>query len=189
MAEILRHNKTFDGIWRYLLKLCIYPIYYAYKNYKSKNKLKNHYRFLVSNTSAVVLLSKKCKQEFDEIVKSFSPQCITCSIPNPNTYLIPSDDTLKKENIVLYVGRLCKNQKNPMRMLRVWQMLYDNHSEWNMIFVGKGDALNDMKEYASIHKMSYVEFVGQVSDVSIYYQESDFICLTSDFEGWGDDFD
>lgn len=185
MAEILRHNKTFDGIWRYLLKLCIYPLYYAYKYSKSINKLKSHYRFLVSNTSAVVLLSKKCKQEFDEIVKPFSPQCITCSIPNPNTYLIPSDDTFKKENIVLYVGRLCKSQKNPMRMLKVWQMLYDKHSEWNMIFVGKGDALNDMKEYASTHMMSNVEFVGQVSEVSKYYHKSDFICLTSDFEGWG----
>ena len=185
MAEILRHNKTFDGIWRYVLKLCIYPLYYAYKYYKSINKLKSHYSFLVSNTSAVVLLSKKCNQEFDEIVKPFSPQCITCSIPNPNTYLIPSDDTFKKENIVLFVGRLSANEKNPMRLLKVWEKIYKSHKEWKLIFVGEGDALDDMKSYILNRNLERVEFHGRRPDVDDYYRKADFICLTSNFEGWG----
>ena len=156
-----------------------------HKDYKSINKLKSHYRFLVSNTSAVVLLSKKCKQEFDEIVRPFSPQCITCSIPNPNTYLIPSDGTFKKENIVLYVGRLSANEKNPMRLLKVWEKIYKSHKEWKLIFVGEGDALDDMKSYTFNRSLERVEFHGRRSNVDDYYRKADFICLTSNFEGWG----
>lgn len=185
MAEILRHNKTFDGIWRYAIKLCIYPLYYAYKYYKSISKLKDHYRFLVSNTSAVVLLSKKCKREFDEIVKPFCPQCITCSIPNPNTYQISSDDTFKKENIVLYVGRLSANEKSPMRLLKVWEKIYKSNKEWKLIFIGEGDALYDMKSYTLNRNLERVEFLGRMSNVDDYYRKADFICLTSNFEGWG----
>ena len=37
MNEILRHNKTFNGIFRYVCKLMIYPFYYAY-NYYTGNK-------------------------------------------------------------------------------------------------------------------------------------------------------
>ena len=182
---ILRHNKTFDGVWRYVFKLIIYPFYYLCKYYKSVKSIKSHYRDLVSKSSAVVLLSNECRKEFDNIIASFVPKCKTYSIPNPNVYKLLSKDEHKKQNIVLYVGRLCENQKRPLRMLKIWEMLYKKFPEWEMIFVGSGDALSAMNAYASRNKIKNVVFVGQVLNVEEYYRKSDFICLTSDFEGWG----
>lgn len=184
MKEILRYNKTLNGVWRYCCKLIIYPIYYLYKYIKSFRSQTEHYKALVTNSSAVVLLSRKCVLEFYDIVKSFQG-CKVCSISNPNTYEVALDKTITKEKIVLYVGRLCENQKRPIRMLRIWEKMYKRYPEWRMIFIGEGDALNEMKEYADQHNIRNVEFLGQLSNVNEYYEKSDFICLTSDFEGWG----
>ena len=185
MNGILRHNKTFNGIGRYACKLLIYPLYYVYKYCSSLKRQKKHYCELVAKSSAVVLLSNKCRVEFEKMVMSSTSKCITTSISNPNVGKLVSPADIKKENIVLYVGRLSENEKRPMRMLKIWEMLYKNFPDWKMIFVGAGDALNDLKTYTSKQIIERVEFTGQVSDVEDYYRKSDFICLTSDFEGWG----
>lgn len=185
MKEILRHNDTFDGWWRYVCKLLVYPFYWTYKYAKSKLGLVRHYRSLLKYTSAVVVLSSKCKQELENLTKSYRKRCDIVSIPNPNTYEEISNDKIIKQNIILYVGRLCENQKRPLRMLKVWEQLYKSHQDWKMIFVGDGDALGSMKHYANKRRIDRVEFVGQVEDVESYYSKADFVCLTSDFEGWG----
>lgn len=185
MNGILRHNKTFDGIARYLFKLMIYPFYYAYKYMNSSLKLKSHYRYLVKKSSAVVLLSEKCRHMFDEIVKDVNNSCKTYSIPNPNVYKNSSMNLSEKENIILYVGRLCHNEKKPERMLKVWEKIFKIHPNWEMVFVGDGDAMESMRLYVRENNIDRVKFVGQSVNVEDYYIKSYFICLTSDFEGWG----
>ena len=94
-------------------------------------------------------------------------------------------DLAKKDNIILYVGRLCHNQKKPERMLKVWERIFGNHQDWKMVFVGDGDALDNMKLYAQKKRIERVEFAGKRDNVEDYYAKASFICLTSDFEGWG----
>lgn len=185
MKEILRHNKTFDGISRYIIKLIVYPVYYAYKYITSLVKLKYHYYNLVKGSSAVVLLSDKCRQDFNQITKAYYFSCPTYSIPNPNVYNNRNVDLAKKDNTILYVGRLCHNQKKPERMLKVWERIFENHQDWKMVFVGNGDALDDMKKYVQKKRIERVEFAGKRDNVEDYYAKASFICLTSDFEGWG----
>lgn len=185
MKEILRHNETFDGFWRYICKLLIYPCYWTYKYVKSKKKLLDHYETLLSHSAAVVVLSKECKRELEYITRRFHQRCEIVAIPNPNMYDQIQTNEIEKQNVILYVGRLCNNQKRPLRMLKIWQLLYKKHHNWKMIFVGEGDSLNAMKSYANNNKIERVEFVGQVTNVEQYYKVADFICLTSDFEGWG----
>lgn len=185
MKEILRHNKTFDGISRYIIKLIVYPFYYAYKYITSLVRLKHHYYNLVKDSSAVVLLSDKCRQDFKQITQGYNPSCPIYSIPNPNVYINRNTDLAKKDNIILYVGRLCHNQKQPERMLKVWERIFENHQDWKLIFVGEGDALDNMKLYAQNKRIERVEFAGKKDNVEDYYSKASFICLTSDFEGWG----
>lgn len=185
MKGILRHNNTFSGISRYICKLLIYPFYYLYKYIRSYIRLKSHYRFLVQRSSAVVLLSEKCRQDFDKIVKSVHHSCITHSIPNPNAYKKARVDLRVKANIILYVGRLCHSEKRPERMLKVWERIFKIHTNWKMLFVGDGDAMESMKLYVRKNNIERVEFAGKRENVEDYYIKSDFICLTSDFEGWG----
>lgn len=185
MNGILHHNNSFDGFWRYIIKLLIYPLYYLYKYLRSIKRLKVHYWDLMSNSDAVVLLSQNCKKELDLFTRTLSPKCPTYSIPNPNTYSVCEFGLTKKEKVLLYVGRMSANEKNPLRLLKIWKELYQTHRDWRLIFVGDGDALPNMKTYSLRHKLERVEFAGKQSNVKDYYVKSDFICLTSNFEGWG----
>ena len=185
MNEILRHNKTFDGVFRYVCKLMIYPFYYAFKYVKSSVKLRRHYHSLIRKSNAVVMLSRKCQREFNTLIKNEKSLCLTYAIPNPNVYKNISVDWSQKDNIILYVGRLSNNEKRPLRLLKVWKKMYKKHSDWKVVFVGDGDALESMKLYTQRHGIDRVEFVGKRGNVEDYYLKSSFICLTSDFEGWG----
>lgn len=185
MNGILRHNKTFEGVSRFICKLIIFPFYYAYKYIKSSLELRRHYNFLVRKSNAVVLLSNKCQRDFNAIIKDNKGSCLTYAIPNPNVYKNLSVDLNQKENIILYVGRLSTNEKRPLRLLRVWERLFNKHLAWKMVFVGDGDASDNMKLYAQKKRIERVEFAGKRDNVEDYYAKASFICLTSDFEGWG----
>ncbi len=185
MNEIFRHNKTFNGVFRYVCKLMIYPFYYVFKYVKSSIKLRRHYHSLVQKSNAIVLLSSKCQREFNTLIKNDKGSSLTYAIPNPNVYKNISVDWSQKEKIILYVGRLCNNEKRPLRLLNVWKRIYKKHSDWKVVFVGDGDALESMRLYARRHGIDRVEFVGKKANVEDYYLKSSFICLTSDFEGWG----
>lgn len=185
MNEILWHNKTFNGIFRYVCKLMIYPFYYAYKYVKSSVKLRRHYHFLIRKSNAVVLLSSKCEREFNKLIKNDKSLYLTYAIPNPNVYKNISVDWNQKDNIILYVGRLSNNEKRPLRLLNVWERISKKHSDWKVVFVGDGDALDNMKLYAQKKRIERVEFAGKRDNVEDYYAKASFICLTSDFEGWG----
>ena len=42
-----------------------------------------------------------------------------------------------------------------------------------------------MEDYVKDHKLGNVIFEGRQTDVAKYYAKASFICLTSNFEGWG----
>ena len=42
-----------------------------------------------------------------------------------------------------------------------------------------------MRNYVKVHCLNNVFFEGRQSDVTQYYKEASFVCLTSNFEGWG----
>ena len=101
MREILRYNKSFDGIWRLVCKIVLFPCYWTYKYLKSKLGLLRHYCELLQRSSAVVVLSKNCRQELEQMTKWVSNKCMIFSIPNPNTYSDVVDCEGAKERIIL----------------------------------------------------------------------------------------
>ena len=86
---------------------------------------------------------------------------------------------------ILYVGRLEKVDKNPIRILKIWKDLQCKYPDWQLKIVGEGTEKVKMQEYVKLHSLNNVHFEGQQSDVSQYYREASFVCLTSNFEGWG----
>lgn len=182
---ILRYDKNWNGYWRYLLKLIIYPFYLYYKKYKSSLFLKSHYRCLVSSSSAIVLLSNQYRLELNRLLPRKMQKCHTFSIPNPTDVYdnLPKEGDKKK--VILYVARLSDTEKKPIRMLKIWKRLYNKHKDWRLVIVGDGDAYDSLIQFVKRNKLSRVHFEGKQKDVSRYYQQASFICLTSNFEGWG----
>lgn len=80
---------------------------------------------------------------------------------------------------------MSNSEKNPMRLLYIWEKLYSRHLDWTLCFVGDGGAKHEMMDYVVKNKIERVLFEGRSSNVETYYKRASFICLTSDFEGWG----
>ena len=179
--ELLRHNKTLDGYWRFAAKIILYPFYRLYKEYVLNKYMTNHYRELLSKSSAVVVLSNRYKGAVRKFAGSVC--CPIYSIPNPSPFRTEYVDG--KENIILYVARLTDGEKKPMRMIKIWEKLFRNHLDWSLLIVGDGDEREKMVRYVRQRGLERVSFEGQQENVEKYYRKATFVCLTSQFEGWG----
>lgn len=178
---LLRHNKSLDGYWRYAVKIMLYPFYRLYKEFVFNNHVANHYQDLFQKSSAVVVLSNRYISTLRKYVGYVS--CPIYSIPNPSSYR--TENIAEKEKVVLYVGRLTDGEKKPMRMIKIWEKLYRKYQDWRLIIVGDGEEREKMERYTSRRGIERVFFEGQQTNVEKYYKKASFICLTSQFEGWG----
>lgn len=178
---LFRHNKTLDGYGRFAAKIILYPFYRLYKEYVFNKHMENHYHELLSKSSAVVVLSNRYISALRKFAGSVC--CPIYSIPNPSPFRAEYVDG--KEKIILYVGRLTDREKKPMRMIKIWEKLYMNHPDWSLLIVGDGDEREKMERYVRQRGLERVSFEGQQENVEKYYRKATFVCLTSQFEGWG----
>ena len=163
----------------------IFPtlISYYWKR-KALVDLRNKYKELAYYSNAIVTLSNKDICVIENLINSPHKANII-SIANPNTFSSSYNSHEHKKKNVLYVGRLVKLEKSPHRLLEVWNYLHKLYPEWKLIFVGDGDYRVNMQKYAKEKQLNNVFFEGQQLNVAQYYKEASFVCLTSDFEGWG----
>lgn len=183
--EILRILSKDSGFVKWIIKLVLYPILYTKIKCRMSKYLSDQYASLINTSARVVLLSDKYKQEYIALAQNRVDAHKLVGIPNPNTFKIAECSYEHKENVILYVGRLSRREKNPLRLLRVWRELCRCHPDWKLVFVGDGDALGEMKRYVQRAGLKRVSFEGSQVNVINYYKCASFICLTSNFEGWG----
>ena len=72
-----------------------------------------------------------------------------------------------------------------MRIIKIWQKLYRKHPDWKLQIVGDGPERSRMEAYVKSKGIERVEFEGAQTNVEQYYKKASFVCLTSQFEGWG----
>ena len=161
-------------------------ITYYWKNKALKDE-KKKYKDLAQCSDAIVALSSNDIKAVERFIEKSSCKASICSIPNPNTFDFSEGPFLceNKEKILLYVGRLTKLEKAPMRLLMIWKKLYKQFTDWRLVLVGDGDEKDNLLSYVEKNNLSNVSFEGRKSDVAKYYKKASFICLTSNFEGWG----
>lgn len=183
MAECMNHNNSFDGWWRYIVKLLLYVPYKLYKYLSYRFYLMHHYKLLVRESKRVVLLSHGDAKELRKVTSCSEKH--VCVIPNPLVLPNKEEAQSNKKKQLLYIGRLCKTEKNPIRLLKIWRRLYLSFPDWSLVIVGCGDAESEMKRYVEINKLPRVSFEGHQTSVDKYYKSASIVCLTSNFEGWG----
>ena len=176
--------QSFKDLFKIFIKIIAYPILYIRNKQLGEKYLNKQYNEIVEKSDAIVLLSSRYIKEFLSCkIKNIKIPII--GIANPNAYTNVTLNFEKKEKIILYVGRLNTFAKKPQRILKIWERIYKNNPEWQVVFVGDGTALPELKSYVRLHQIPRVNFAGHQSNVKQYYKIASFICLCSDFEGWG----
>lgn len=102
------------------------------------------------------------------------------SIPNPIPVI--ENTGLKKENIILNVGRFIKS-KNQSLLLEYFAAVREG--DWKLVFLGDGHYLEATKQKAiELGIENWVSFPGVVQDVESYYAQSKIFAFTSVSEGF-----
>jgi len=102
----------------------------------------------------------------------------------PNLFSPVKSDVSKKQNIILYVGRLSRNQKRTDLLMKIWKDLHVQLSDWEFLVVGDGEDKSWMKAYAERHKLERIKFLGS-QDPELYYRKAKILSFTSAYEGFG----
>ena len=167
-----------------IVKKAFAPIILLYWRNALARILSVKYNELALYSNSIITLSERYINILSRFINVLH-QAKLVSIPNPTTFSIADTSFELKEKIVLYVGRLEKDEKEPMRLIKIWEYLDSRFPNWQLKIVGEGAEKKKMQEYVMSHNLKNVFFEGRQSDVSHFYNKASFICLTSNFEGWG----
>ena len=107
------------------------------------------------------------------------------ALPTVICLKVPFSDGLGggKENVVLVVARMAEQQKRILETLKIWNKVYSNHLDWNLVIVGEGPDLSRYKSIAKEMKVSNVQFIGSTSNPQDYYRKAKIFMMTSIWEG------
>jgi glycosyltransferase involved in cell wall biosynthesis len=138
------------------------------------------YRFMYAQSDRVVLLCKNYVERYRKVAGLSDCSKLTVAL-NPNTFEITNEE-YKKQNSVIYVGRVVFPQKRIDRILKVWKVLNKQHSDWSLYIVGDGDYRPQAEEWVRRNRLSNVVFTGFANPES-YYRSAKILLLASAFEG------
>ena len=150
---------------------------------KLRHRRKYHdiIKYLLENSDKLVLLSDKFKPELKTYSINPDHSKIT-GIPNPAPFEA-KDVEDKKENRILYLGRINFQQKRADLLINIWQKIQDEFPEWHFDIVGDGENLEELKEMAQKEKLERVHFHG-FQHPEPYLERAKFFVLSSAFEGF-----
>ena len=107
-------------------------------------------------------------------------------VPNPVTYYADRvNDVTKKENRIIAVGRMA-SQKRFDRLVEAFSRISDKYPEWYIDIYGEGKLRYTLEELIKLKGLSgRVNIMNCVQDIYSEYKRSQFIVLSSDYEGFG----
>lgn len=176
-------------LWKYNIGTIGYYTLYPYvflrkkiQQYFRSKYIKEKFSKLYTESDAIVLLSEKYINLFQNIVKIRNHEKIFV-IHNPETRDASKNNVegVEKENIILYVGRLVLHPKRIDRLLRIWSKIKQK-GDWRLIIVGDGPDKKTLKSLNAKLKNRNIEFVG-TQEPTLLYKKAKILCLTSTYEG------
>jgi glycosyltransferase involved in cell wall biosynthesis len=103
------------------------------------------------------------------------------AIPNPVT--VEDLPRIKKENIVLFVGRLSP-EKGLGFLMRIWKKVENRFPQWRLIIVGDGPERKTIERCINKFGILRCSLEG-FQKPEPYYNRAKIFCMTSLFEGFG----
>lgn len=148
-------------------------------------KQRHELNYIIQNTNAFVMLSERFRSELYSLapaLKQYNSKIHGIS----NPFERPAIDitTLKKENIVLFVGRLNILQKRVDLLLQIWKKLHAECPDWKFWICGDGEEKANMEQFCRDNQLDRITFFGKVNPTE-YYKKAKLFHMTSAFEGFG----
>jgi glycosyltransferase involved in cell wall biosynthesis len=160
-----------------LTELLMFP----YRFIKIKILDRARHRKLYKLADKYVLLSHRFDQVFKKVSGLKNVDKLRC-INNPLTFT--GNISKNKKKTILFVGRFDAS-KGIERILRIWNSLFVDFPEWNLVLVGDGELRPQLEKYVVDNGIERVSFEGFQVDTKRYYEEASIFCMASIFEGWG----
>lgn len=107
-------------------------------------------------------------------------------LPNPLAFNIP-DNVPQKKKLILAVGRVdAWHVKGFDVLIKAWNLIGNNYPDWELQIVGPGEQKNiDYLSSLIDNKINNVRFMGQTSDMLLYYRPASILVSSSRYEGLG----
>lgn len=148
---------------------------------KVKKDIINRNNYLCEMSEKIILLSNNFKEDF----YNFCDEKYINKVEAISNFTnIERLNLVKKENIILFVGRLEYECKRPDRIVKIWKRIYKKYPDWKLKIIGNGECKTQLEEYVEKNKIKNIEFVGQV-DSKREYENASILCMTSSSEGFG----
>ncbi len=137
----------------------------------------------IHESNRLVLLSNIFVPEMKFYVPNFRNEKVV-GLPNPASFPVVERVEEKKENKLIFVGRLCYQQKRVDLLLDLWKQIQLDFPDWHFDIVGDGPARCELERNAKAENLKRIHFHG-FQDPRPYLEKAKFFCMTSAFEGFG----
>ena len=179
---------SFGEYWNSFVLLALYglpfPVFISDrcqpdKIYGIKHNILRH--LLYPKAKGIITQTQKAEKIYREKFKHHNIK----TIGNP-IRLVNVDTEIRKENIVLTVGRLIKS-KHHDELIKLFVSI--KKPDWKLVIVG-GDALkqNNFKRLrlliSELDAINKVELIGETKDVNSFYKKSKIFAFSSSSEGF-----
>jgi|GEM_PF-197623 hypothetical protein len=163
--------------WRRMFRI----LFKKQKIRKKDRKMGDFLEKLNDMGDGIVFLSEVYKEVAMRISNIKAPDKLF-AINNPNTYNASEIKREKKENTILFIGRM-EEEKSPEKALFIWKNIKDKFPDWNMKLLGCGPLLKEIEELAKKWKLDRLYIEGR-QDPLPYYTKAKILILVSDYEGF-----
>lgn len=138
--------------------------------------------FALLKSDRVILLSENFINELGFYFPNFDKRKVL-SIPNPNPFPIKDIRKNKKENRIVYIGRILTIQKRVERLIEIWEKVSPNFIDWHFDIVGEGPDLEDIQKKIKNKGLERIYLHGR-QNPKIFLEKAKIFTLVSDFEGF-----
>ena len=177
------YGNTYGYAKKIVFKLLGGKLYNRLKRIQESHRIGLYFPYV----DKYIFLSQSYSDEYINLKKSNKYIQIIdyCNNPLPFDDFIYSEEIGKKQNWILFVGRMIDQVKKISKLLETWQQveLSQRFPNWKFILVGEGYDKDCLEKYAQSLGLKQYEFVGYQLPKP-YYRKAKIFLMTSTHEGW-----
>lgn len=169
---------------------------WVHSNYMSlfsnnKNKFIEFFEHInIQKFKNIIFVSNDAKDVFINQFEQLEPKCrVINNIIDYEKILKLSEEKVEdytsKEKTILYVGRLTEEDKKISRIIETSKKLKEDGMKFKVLIIGDGKDKEDyIKKVRKLNLEENITFLGKKKNPYPYFKKSNFLILTSEYEGF-----
>ncbi len=149
---------------------------------KYKKIVLNSYINTYNQVDAFLVLCEEYKNKFIKELKLDKANNKLFAIHNPER--VVNQPNLNKKKQLIFVGRMTYPDKRIDRLIHIWNKIYRQVPDWELLLIGEGPERNKLEKIVMQLGAQHIHFMGHSTNVEEYYRNATVLCLTSTTEGW-----